>query len=255
MKIIIPDCEWAKHVDNIQVDGASGYQWNGPKANKSGFISGSVELPPGSLVIAYRLKANAVKGKAALYAAIDGPRIYQLAITSGDQNWSSTLRPKAEEFLAVNQNIRAAMICHRLITALGSSTTLMTGSPPLDEDIQNEINQLILLRRKYMVIGDHQDKMTGPTAKFSSLESALEAPPAEAAPTYDPASFVSPVPEFVRGSFRLWIGRMVRENGLSKEDVHRLIGASIDEMVTVAEETREDSPWRAVVAERRIATR
>jgi hypothetical protein len=255
MKIIIPECEWAKHIDNIQVDGASGYQWNGPKSNKSGFISGSVELPPGSLVIAYRLKANAVKGKAALYAAIDGPRIYQLAITTGDHNWSSTLRPKAEEFLSVNHNLRAAMICHRLITALSSSTTLMTGVPAQDEDVQNEINQLILLRRKYMVVGDHQEKMSGPTAKFSSLEEALNTPPVAPLETYDPASFVSPVPEFIRSSFRLWIGRMVRENDLSKEDVHRLIGASIDEMVTADEETRDDSPWRAVVAERRIATR
>lgn len=257
MKISIPECEWAKHIVDISVDGASGYQWNGPASNKAGFIKGVVDLPPGSLVMAFRLKANAVKNKAALYAAIDGPRLYQLAITTGDANWSSILRPKAEEFLAYNIHKRAALVCHRLLTALGASTSLTTGVPNTDEDLRNESAQLMLLRRKYMVMGDQADLQnnSGALRRGGDLGAVLDDIPEPSRELYDPAMFTDPVPEFVRSSFRLWIGRMVRENSLSKEDVHRLIGASIDEMVSAAEDTRDDSPWRLATAERRISTK
>lgn len=244
MKVILPEANWLKHVESITPEGSSGYTWNGPANNRSGFIgsgsSSSVELPDGALIVAHKLKAKAVAGCTALYAVISGPRIVQLGICDSNKEWSDVLRPKAEEFLASPLHIRCVTVCQRLIRVHQATLTAKPGIP--SDDIRNEMSQLVLLAQKYAQLNETI------TPDASSLQVAA----AMARATPNPEVTIQAVERFITASFRLWINRMVRENSLSQEDVRRIIGASVDEMVTAEEVQRPDSPWRQSTPERRL---
>jgi len=245
MKVILPEASWLKHVESITPEGSSGYTWNGPANNRSGFIgsgvsSAAVELLDGALIVAHKLKAKAVAGCTALYAVISGPRIVQLGICDANKEWSDVLRPKAEEFLASPPHIRCVTVCQRLIRVHQGTLTTRPNIP--NDDIRDEMAQLTLLAQKYSQLSE----AIGPEA------SALQVAAAMARATPSPEAVAQTVERFITASFRLWINRMVRENGLSQEDVRRIIGASVEEMVTAEEVRRPDSPWRQSTPERRL---
>lgn len=240
MKVLLPEAMWIKHVETITPEGSSGYAWNGPGKNRAGFISGTADLPDGALVVAHKLKANAVKDCTALYAVISGPRIVQLGICDANKEWSDVLRGKAEEFLASPANTRCVAICQRLIRVHQATLTIKPTIPA--EDIRNEIALLSLLCQKYAQL----------TEPLEAGGSELAAAAALVRVGGGQEAIDEAIARFINSGFRLWINRMVRENDLSQEDVRRIIGASVEEMVSAEEVTRADSPWKYTTPERRL---
>lgn len=218
--LTVPDCEWAKHVASITESGTSGWQWNGPKSNPSGFLALGRPVPyiPGDLFVCYKLKAARDKGQTAIFTCVSGPRLYKLASTSGYE-WSSVLRAQAEEFLKVEQEQRAVWICSQLIQQLQRHTSLS------DAD-REELSNLLLLQRLYLSKGQEAKRLltTQQTrgTQSQAVEAALDTLTSEMGA--DVAELIQSANEaFVTDSFGIWLSRMSRTTGLDSEELYNAL--------------------------------